>query len=113
MNILKQLFGGGNLSQVDIETYLADYEKESHILIDVRTSGEYKAGHLPKAKNIPLDELPNKLDSIPKDKPVILVCWSGSRSASATQMLVQAGYDNVHNLKGGTMRWQMMGKAMK
>lgn len=113
MNILKQLFGGGTLPQIDIETYIHDHEKENHVLIDVRSVGEFKSGHLPKARNIPLEELERKLDGIPKDKPVILVCWSGSRSASATRYLIKAGYENVHNLKGGTMLWQMQGKPMK
>lgn len=101
------------MSEITLETYLNDYEKESHLLIDVRSVGEYEAGHLPKAKNIPLNELPDKLESIPKDKPVILVCWSGSRSRSATQMLIKEGYENVHNLKGGTMLWKMQGKPIK
>lgn len=113
MDFLRQIFGLGNMPQIDIESYIKDYEKSNHILIDVRSPNEFKAGHLPKAKNIPLGDLNNKLESIPKDKPVILVCWSGSRSASATRSLLKAGYENVLNLKGGTMRWQMQGKPLK
>jgi rhodanese-related sulfurtransferase len=112
VNILKQFFGGG-MPEISIDDYIKDYEKENHLLIDVRTTGEFKTGHLPKAKSIPLNELENALESIPKDKPVILVCWSGSRSASATRLLAKAGYENVYNLKGGTMFWQMQGKPLK
>jgi phage shock protein E len=99
---------------VDVETYERDYyQQQNHVLIDVRTAGEFKSGHIPGARNIPLNQLSDKLDKIPTNKPVIVVCRSGNRSGSACHTLTKAGYDNVINLRGGTMRWQMAGNAVE
>ncbi len=83
--------------------------KADHVLVDVRSKSEYKDGHLPGAINIPLDQLTDKLNKIPKGKTVIVVCASGNRSASGSKLLAQAGYEDVYNLQGGTMRWKMNG----
>ena len=113
MNFLGKLFGGG-AEQINIEAYLEDYyKKNNHVLIDVRTAGEFKRGHLPNAKNIPLNEVSAKLSKIPKDKTVILVCQTGNRSNMAARTLKQAGYEDVINLAGGTSRWQRLGHPVK
>lgn len=113
MNFLSSLFGGG-APQIDIETYLEEYYKQNnHVLIDVRTAREFKSGHLPRAKNIPLNDIQGKLQQIPKDKTVILVCQTGNRSGSAARTLLKVGYENVINLKGGTGRWQRLGHPVK
>ena len=113
MNFLNKLMSGG-AKQINIETYLQDYYKQSnHILIDVRTVGEFKTGHLPNAKNIPLNEISAKLSNIPKNKTVVVVCQTGSRSNFAARTLKQAGYEDVINLSGGTSRWQRMGHPLK
>ncbi|MDH5493163.1 MAG: rhodanese-like domain-containing protein [Myxococcales bacterium] len=72
-------------------------------LIDVRTSGEFSGGHIPAAKNIPLQTLGTKLKKIPKDKPVVVCCASGMRSAQAARMLTAEGYE-VSDL-GSWARW--------
>lgn len=87
--------------------------KEAHTLVDVRTKGEFKQGHLPGAINIPLDQLPNKLKKIPTSKPVVVVCASGNRSSSGARIIAQGGYEDVYNLLGGTMRWKMSGFPVK
>jgi rhodanese-related sulfurtransferase len=113
MNFLSKLFGGG-APQLDIEAYLEDYYKQNnHVLIDVRTEREFKGGHVQGARNIPLNEIGAKLRLIPKDKTVILVCQSGSRSNVAARTLMQAGYENVINLRGGTGRWRRLGHPVK
>lgn len=70
-------------------------------IVDVRTPEEYSHGAYPKAKNIPLDVLQSRLDSLgPKDKPIVLYCASGSRSAQAARLLRQAGFTDVNNAGG-------------
>ncbi len=76
------------------------------VLIDVRQPEEYNQGHIPNVKLIPLDQLPNRLNEIPRDKFVVMTCHSGNRSNQATQFLRQHGFDNVHNMLGGIIAWQ-------
>jgi len=114
MNILKSIFGEAPYDSIDVEQYEADYFKQkNHMLIDVRTPNEFKSGHIPGAKNFPLNNLSDSLKKIPQDKTVVVVCQSGNRSKSASKILTNAGYENIINLKGGTMRWRMSGKTIK
>jgi len=70
-------------------------------IIDVRTVGEFADGAYPKALNIPLSELPGKLEELgPKDRPIVLYCASGARSAQAARLLKQAGFADVVNAGG-------------
>ena len=74
-------------------------------LVDVRTPGEFAAGHLPGAVNIPLHELDGRLAELhPKSGPVVLYCRSGRRSGSAARVLKSAGFAAVHDL-GAMSRW--------
>jgi phage shock protein E len=74
-------------------------------IIDVRTPGEFKAGHIRGAVNIPLQTISSQLGRIKKDKPVITCCASGMRSASAKSILKSNGFEEVHN-GGGWMSLQ-------
>ena len=72
---------------------------EGAILLDVRSTGEFAGGHLPNAKNIPIEQLPRRLKEVgPKDKPVVVYCLSGSRSAMAASQLQAAGFVRVLNM---------------
>lgn len=74
-------------------------------LIDVRTPGEYQAGHLPDARNVPLDRLMARPhEAGPRDRPVVLYCASGTRSGLAARALRRAGYGTVVNL-GPMFAW--------
>ncbi len=70
------------------------------IIIDVRTPEEFKQGHLENAKNIPVDELPWKLDTFDKEDKVIVYCRSGRRSGMALKMMEEHGMLNVLNAGG-------------
>jgi phage shock protein E len=74
-------------------------------IIDVRTAGEFSNGHIHGSKNISLNALQNQLSKIDKQKPVIVCCASGMRSASAAGMLKNAGFKEVYN-GGGWMSLQ-------
>ena len=78
------------------------------LVLDVRDGPEYAAGHLPRARHIPLRELSKRLDEIGKykNKPVIVTCRSGPRAGAACRLLKQAGFANVYQLKGGLAAWQ-------
>ncbi len=78
------------------------------LVLDVRTAEEFAAGHLPRARNIPLGELAKRVEELAKfkDKPVLVTCRTGARSSGAARTLKGAGFANVYNLKGGLAAWQ-------
>ncbi|WP_295767588.1 rhodanese-like domain-containing protein [uncultured Mucilaginibacter sp.] len=78
---------------------------EDFQLIDVREDFEYQMSNL-EGDNIPLSGVVIEADKISKDKPVVIMCRSGKRSAMAVMQLEQQGYENLYNLKGGILAWQ-------
>ena len=81
--------------------------KEACIL-DVREPDEFKGGHLLNAKLIPLGKLRERIGELERyrEKPVVVVCRSGQRSATACALLGKDGFAQVYNLSGGVMAWQ-------
>jgi rhodanese-related sulfurtransferase len=82
-------------------------------ILDVRTPDEWKDFHVPGSTLIPLDELPNRLAEVPKDKEVVVVCRSGNRSATGRDALLKAGYPQVTSLAGGLTAWRSAGKPVQ
>jgi glyoxylase-like metal-dependent hydrolase (beta-lactamase superfamily II)/rhodanese-related sulfurtransferase len=80
-------------------------------VLDVREPDEYTGplGHIRGAKLIPLGELTSRTGELDKTRPVVAVCRAGGRSAQATQILHQAGFDRIANLSGGMLRWRADG----
>ncbi|HUL55899.1 MAG TPA: rhodanese-like domain-containing protein [Usitatibacter sp.] len=80
----------------------------STLVLDIRDGNEYAAGHLPRARHIPLAELGKRVEELGKykEKPVIVTCQSGIRSGRATRLLKDAGFTAVYELKGGIAAWQ-------
>ena len=72
-------------------------------LIDVRAPDEVADRSLPGVVNIPLDELPSRAAELDADRRVVVICRSGRRSATAAQLLVDAGFNDVINLDGGML----------
>jgi rhodanese-related sulfurtransferase len=89
MGWLSKIFGG---SKVDLKELV----KKGAVIVDVRTPGEYKGGHIKGSINIPLQSLDSGLGKLKKDVPVITCCASGMRSGSAKSLLKAKGYE-VHN----------------
>lgn len=85
--------------------------KQGALLLDVREPDEYSALHAPDAKLIPLGQLSSRLSEIAtyKDKPIVVMCRSGRRSAQAVSLLKEAGYTQVSNVKGGIQSWESEG----
>ena len=78
------------------------------LVLDVRDAPEYAAGHLPKARHIPLRELSKRLDEIAKwkEKPVLVTGKGGASAGAACRFLKRSGFSNVVQLKGGVAAWQ-------
>ena len=89
----------GRFRQVAVDK-ARDLVEEGAYIIDVREAQEYAAGHFRTAVNLPLSELRQRLDEIPKDRPVYLHCRSGQRSYNAVMALQQLGFDNVWTMAG-------------
>lgn len=98
---------------VDVATVNALRGRSDVLMIDVREQSEYDAGHIPNITLIPMNQVPNRLSEIPKDKPVIVTCRSGNRSDQVTTFLRQQGYTNIHNMAGGIVAWQQAGYAVE
>ena len=91
---------------VSIDQALADWKNKTVIILDVRTPGEYRDGHIPGARLIPLDELPNRLHDVPKEEKVYVICRSGNRSSQAVRLLRDKGFSNVYNVTSGMNGWK-------
>lgn len=78
------------------------------LVLDVREAKEFAQGHLPKARNIPVREISNRLEELGKykAKPVIVTCAGGPRAAAAARLLRKSGFTQVYQLKGGLKSWQ-------
>jgi adenylyltransferase/sulfurtransferase len=75
------------------------------VLIDVREPGEFAGGHIEGARNLPLARVPHELESIPRDRDVVLYCAMGGRSGRALEILRGAGFTRAANLQGGYIAW--------
>jgi len=84
---------------------------EDALVLDTRSMKEFSDGHIVNAENVPLNDLNNQLPKLGKykDRPIVAVCRSGSRSAAACSTLRKAGFDKVYNLRGGILAWQNAG----
>jgi rhodanese-related sulfurtransferase len=78
------------------------------VLLDVREPNEWDTGHAPEATWIPMGDLDARLVELPTDRPIVVVCRSGGRSARVTSALIAAGYDAT-NLAGGMKAWAAAG----
>jgi rhodanese-related sulfurtransferase len=74
-------------------------------ILDVRTRQEFAAGSIPGSVNIPVDELREYLDRVPRDRKIIIACAAGLRGYLASRVLTQNGFDDVWNLSGGYRTW--------
>ena len=81
-------------------------------VVDVREPAEFAGplGHISGAILIPLGELAQRVTDLVADRPIVAVCRSGARSAQATLMLLNAGFNKVANMKGGMLRWRAEGR---
>jgi phage shock protein E len=91
LKAIKKLLGIG--SKVDLGELIAG----GAVIVDVRSPAEYASGHLKKSINLPLDTLKMRLGKLKKDATVITCCASGMRSSMAKKILLDNGFEQVHN----------------
>ena len=83
-----------------------------NVLLDVRTPTEFENGHIPNARNIPLDEIRDRLSEIDPSRPIYLYCKTGMRSYLAQRILRQHGFESLSNLSGGYQLWNSCSEEM-
>ncbi|GHT81870.1 hypothetical protein FACS1894116_01600 [Betaproteobacteria bacterium] len=88
--------------------------REDAVLVDLRAQGEFDQGHLPNARHLPLGELAQRSAALEKfrERPLILYCATGSRSASAIATLKKAGFTRLYTLRGGIFEWEKAGQPV-
>jgi adenylyltransferase/sulfurtransferase len=95
-----------NETEIDVKELKRKMDaKEDFYLLDVREPNEFKIGRIPGSTLIPLGEVPQRYQEIPKDKEIVVHCKMGGRSAKAAGFLRQQGFKSVKNLKGGILDW--------
>jgi rhodanese-related sulfurtransferase len=80
---------------------------QDFVVLDVREQFEIDASAIQKFIHIPMQMIPGRLDELPKDKQIAVLCHTGARSARVTQYLIQMGFSNVVNIYGGIERWSL------
>ena len=81
-------------------------------VVDVREVDEYTDGHIPGAIHVPLQTVPDNLESFRSEQDVFVVCQVGGRSGKACQYLIDQGVTNVVNVAGGTSGWILLGNGV-
>ena len=106
------VFGIRNSQKVlPLEIPVAEaYQKyqEGAFILDVRTQEEWDEEHIPGAALIPLDELPYRINEVPADQEIIVICHSGNRSPAGRDILLDAGFERVTSSIGGIRSWAIM-----
>ncbi len=99
--------GAGGVPNVGTTEAVTLINRQHALVIDVRTDTEFASGHILDAKHIPLDKLAERLGELNKykDKPILVNCQRGGRSAKACEVLRKAEFKQVHNLQGGLEAW--------
>jgi rhodanese-related sulfurtransferase len=104
--------GGGSSNglarDVSTEEAYQMYQQNDTFVVDVRTQEEWNEYHVPNTNLIPLDQLPSRLNEVPKDKEILVVCRSGNRSQQGRDILLQANY-NATSMTGGLKEWYAKG----
>ena len=104
----------GDIRQLDtneLQAALNDGDKPA--LIDVREPWEYRNGHVPGARLIPMGELPKRVGELDAAQPLVLICESGSRSQNAAAWLAQKGFKHLYNAREGTGGWRRRGLPLE
>ncbi len=96
------------IKDVDTAGAMTLINRQNALVLDVREQSEYDAGHIINSRLIPMGQLRERIGELEKyrERPLVVVCRSGNRSASASAFLNKQGFTGVHNLDGGIMAWQ-------
>ncbi len=98
-----------HMPQLTVKRAAEAHRKGEVLVLDVRERGEFATGHVPNALHIPLGHLPARLNELPREPRILVMCAGGVRSSSAASLLVREGFANVVNVSGGFDAWQAAG----
>jgi rhodanese-related sulfurtransferase len=99
---------GSTSTEISVPQAYEKYQQGAFIL-DVRTQQEWDEEHIAMSVLIPLDQLPSRLNEVPKDQDIVVVCRSGRRSKEGMTLLRGAGYSQVSSMAGGLIDWKATG----
>ena len=102
-----------DITPEDLGDLLANGNGNRPVVLDVREPWEFRQGHVPGAVLIPLGELGQRVSELDPDKPVAVICATGSRSQSAAALLGQKNFKTIYNVLNGTMGWANQGKPLE
>ncbi len=93
------------ISTTELKDLIAQ-KTPDYMYIDVRTPGEFNNRKIKGFRNMPLNQLGSMMNQLPKEKKIVVICQSGSRSTAACRQLTKAGYTDIINVKGGMSMWR-------
>ena len=93
------------LTPGELARWREDAAREPPVLVDVREPWEFDLCGIEGSLLVPLGQLPSRVDELPRDRPLVMVCHTGRRSQNAAMFLAQSGFADVQNLSGGVERW--------
>jgi rhodanese-related sulfurtransferase len=98
------------VQEMSVDELKARFERGDELtLLDIRSEAEVLQGVLPKSEHLPMHLIPLRANELPRDRDVVLYCRSGARSFHACAFLMQQGFRNVINLRGGIIDWARHG----
>lgn len=114
MAIFSSVFGmlakqSDQVKVLTVTEFKKEITKKGTQLVDVRTSQEYNEGHIKNAVNLDIfnrNAFTTYFKTLDKEQPIYLYCRSGSRSKSASKLLVELGFKKIYDLKGGYLNWK-------
>ena len=96
--------------EIDLDRFATAHSNGVQV-VDVREPDEYEAGHVRDAVLMPVGEVATRLDELDKAAPVHVICATGNRSATVTEVLIRAGFE-AYSVAGGTNGWARLGKPL-
>ena len=106
-------FARRRIPEIDVDELAALRAGGSTVVLDVREPSEYRQGRVPGVIHIPLGELVARVDEVPRDRPLAVICGHGQRSLGATEFLLRAGFEDVASVAGGTAAWERSGREVE
>jgi hydroxyacylglutathione hydrolase len=102
-----------SIPSLTLSEVVAQRRTNDKLVLDVRGEGEWDAGHVPGALNIPLADLDQRLEEIPRDRTLIVHCQTGARAAIAASLLRARGFRDIRQFPGGFAEWQTSGQPVE
>ena len=93
------------LQAAALHQWLADKARGAPLILDVREPWEFDTCHIPGARLIPMQQIPARINELPEQADVVVVCHHGARSMQVANYLAQAGLSRIYNLSGGVAAW--------